>query len=211
MFKLFLLSLFVTTPIVADFKSDISPITPKIKKRMQGKSWTKGCPVSISELRYVKLTYKDFKYADRQGELIVHKSVSSDVVEIFKALYQKSYPIRKMKLVSSYKGSDWKSIEADNTSAYNCRNVGGTNRWSKHSYGKAIDINPIENPYVFSSGKISHKASYKYRSRAKQKNLKPDNQAIILKNSDIVKIFKKYGWKWGGNFRGEKDYQHFAK
>jgi poly-gamma-glutamate synthesis protein (capsule biosynthesis protein) len=157
------------------------------------------------------LIHKDFHYTDRWGELIVHKSVTKDIVKIFKKLYKKNYPIKSMKLVSHFSGRDWLSIEADNTSAFNCRNVGGTNRWSKHSYGKAIDINPIENPYVSASGKISHKASYKYKSRMTQKNAKPDSQAMILKRSSIVQLFKKYGWKWGGDFKREKDYQHFAK
>jgi hypothetical protein len=115
-----------------------------------------------------------------------------------------------MKLVSDYKGSDWQSIEADNTSAFNCRKATGSKHWSKHSYGKAIDLNPIENPYISRFGHISHKASQQYRKRVHKKQTAAD-KAVLLKNDKAVQIFKKYGWKWGGDWSGVKDYQHFSK
>jgi hypothetical protein len=144
------------------------------------------------------------------GEIIVHKVVSNEVTEIFEALYEIDYPIRKMRLVSDYKGSDWQSIEADNTSAFNCRSATGSKKWSKHSYGKAIDINPIENPYISRSGRISHKESLQYRKRV-HKNSTYADKAVLLKNDKATKIFKKHSWKWGGDWSGVKDYQHFSK
>ncbi len=147
---------------------------------------------------------------NRIGEIIVHKEVSVEVTEIFKALYHEGYPIHKMKLVSDYKGNDWQSIEADNTSAFNCRAATGSKKWSKHSYGKAIDINPIENPYISRKGYISHKASLIYQKRVHQKPTYAD-KAILLKSDQAVQIFKKYDWKWGGDWNGVKDYQHFSK
>jgi len=190
----------------ANFKYNISKITPKIKQRMiNGNSYRAGCPISLNSLRYLTLTYIGFDGKEHTGELIVNKSVANDFVSIFRELYNIKYPIRKMKLVSNYHGSDFASIEADNTSAFNCRPVDGTNRWSKHSYGKAIDINPIENPFVTKSGHTSHKASRKYLKRVKT------NKAVITSGDKVVKIFQKYGFKWGGYFNSYKDYQHFAK
>jgi len=190
----------------ANFSANISPITPKIKQRMiNGNSYRAGCPISLNSLRYLTLTYIGFDGKEHTGELIVNKSVANDFVSIFRELYNIKYPIRKMKLVSNYHGSDFASIEADNTSAFNCRPVDGTNRWSKHSYGKAIDINPIENPFVTKSGHTSHKASRKYLKRVKT------NKAVITGGDKVVKIFQKYGFKWGGYFNSYKDYQHFAK
>ena len=158
--KLSLMILLMTTLLLADYKAKISPITSEIKQRMiKGHSWRRGCPVPLKDLRYLQLTHKDFNGRVKMGEIIVHKDVSSEVKQIFKELYVIGYPIRKMKLVSDYKGSDWQSIEADNTSAFNCRNATGSKKWSKHSYGKAIDLNSIENPYISRSGHISHKAS----------------------------------------------------
>jgi len=209
--KVTLTTLLLTITLFAEYQSSISDITPQIKKRMiEGNSWRKGCPVSLDDLRYIRVKHMDFSGGERMGEIIVHKEVSVEVTEIFKALYHEGYPIYKMKLVSNYKGNDWQSIEADNTSAFNCRAATGSKKWSKHSYGKAIDINPIENPYISRKGYISHKASLIYKKRAHQKPTYAD-KAILLKNDQPVQIFKKYGWKWGGDWNGVKDYQHFSK
>jgi poly-gamma-glutamate synthesis protein (capsule biosynthesis protein) len=209
--KLLFLTILATAFINAKFSAKIYPITSQIKKRMiEGNSYRAGCPTSLKELRYIKLTYIGFDNKEHIGELIVNKAVANDVVNIFRELYDIKYPIRKMELVSKYNGSDFASIEADNTSAFNCRFVEGTRKWSNHSFGKAIDINPIENPYVSKSGHTSHKKSYAFVKRVRKNNT-PPYKAMILKNDKIVKIFKKYGWRWGGDWRCCKDYQHFDK
>lgn len=195
----------------ATTRSSVSPITQEVKQRMiNGNSWRKGCPVGLQDLRYLRLKYVNFQGKTALGEMIVHKDVASEVVEIFEALYNIDYPIRKMKLVSDYKGSDWQSIEADNTSAFNCRKATGSKKWSKHSYGKAIDLNAIENPYISRSGHISHKASLKYRKRKHQKSSAAD-RALLLKSDKATQLFKAKGWRWGGDWSGVKDYQHFSK
>ena len=201
----------MTSTILAEYSSSISPITSEIKKRMlKGNSWKKGCPVALKDLRYLRVKHINFSGEEMMGEIIVHKEVSAEVTEIFEALYNVKYPIKKMRLVSDYKGSDWQSIESDNTSAFNCRLATGSKKWSKHSYGKAIDINPIENPYISRKGYISHKVSETYRKRLHQKSGYAD-KAMLLKNDKAVQIFKKYGWEWGGDWSGVKDYQHFSK
>ena len=211
MIKITLTTLLLTTSLFAEYQSNISPITPQIKKRMiEGNSWRKGCPVALKDLRYLRVKHINFNGKDVMGEIIVHKEVAAEVTEIFKALYHADYPIRKMRLVSDYKGSDWQSIESDNTSAFNCRKATGSKKWSKHSYGKAIDINPIENPYISRKGHISHKASLTYKKRVHKSTMYAD-KAILLKKDKAVKIFKKYGWKWGGDWSKVKDYQHFFK
>ena len=88
----------------------------------------------------------------------MHEDVANGIVAVFRRLYAARFPIRRMELVDRYGGDDFRSIEADNTSAFNCRPVEGTSRWSEHAYGRAIDVNPIENPYV-SGGRTSHRAS----------------------------------------------------
>ena len=195
----------------ANFHATISPITPQIKKRMiNGGSYRAGCPISLESLRYLTMSYIGFDNKEHIGEMIVNKSVAKEVTAIFKELYKIKYPIRKMQLVSNYGGSDFAAIEADNTSAFNCRLVDGTNRWSKHSYGKAIDINPLENPYVSKNGYTSHKGSHKYIKRVRMGSSAPQ-RALILRNDYIVKLFKSYGWRWGGDFKCCKDWQHFDK
>jgi len=211
MIRILITTILLSAMAMASYKADISKITLEVKKRMiKGNSWRKGCPVPLKDLRYLRLTYRDFNGRDARGEMIVHKEVASEVTRIFGELYEAGYPIRKMRLVSDYKGSDWQSIEADNTSAFNCRKATGSRHWSKHSYGKAIDLNSIENPYVSRSGHISHKASQQYRKRLHRKHTAAD-KAVLLKSDKAVHIFKKYGWKWGGDWAGVKDYQHFSK
>jgi len=189
----------------------VAKISPNIQERMiQGKSWNKSCPVSLQDLRYLRLRYRDFQGKTQMGEMIVHKTLAFEVGQIFSALYENAYPIRKIQLVLEYQANDWKSIEAGNTSAFNCRRATGSQKWSKHAYGKAIDLNPIENPYISGTGYIAHKASLKYKIRAHDNKLFA-NKAMLLANDKTVEIFKKYGWKWGGDWKKVKDYQHFSK
>jgi hypothetical protein len=207
--------LLITLIFISTLSANVNPfkilsINSDIKKRMiEGNSFKKNCPVPLKDLRYLSIKHLGFDGKDKIGELIVHKSISSDTLKIFDELYKIKYPIYKMKLVSDYKGDDWVSIEANNTSAFNCRPITGKkNKWSKHAYGKAIDINPIENPYISRKGHISHKDSLKYRTRNhKLETLK--DKAVLLKEDKAVKIFEKYGWKWGGDWITIKDYQHF--
>ncbi len=192
--------------IFAKYNYKISKIDLNIKDRMiHGGSYKAGCPVGLNDLRYIQLDYRDFNGNRKTGELIVHKSVAKEIVTIFAKLYKHRYPIKSMRLVSDYGADDFQSIEADNTSAFNCRRATGSKKWSRHSYGKAIDINPIENPYVSRSGHIAHTNSLAFRKRAHL------NNAVILKNDLIVHEFKSRGWRWGGDWHSIKDYQHFDK
>ena len=209
--RLLLTFVFSFTVLFAEYSSSISKISPEVKNRMiKGNSWRKGCPVPLKDLRYLRVKHTDFNGNEKMGEIIVHKNVAQEVTQIFKDLYKIGYSVKKMRLVSDYKGSDWQSIEADNTSAFNCRSATGSKKWSKHSYGKAIDINPIENPYISRSGRISHKASLQYRKRVHRSSTYAD-KAVLLKSDKATKIFEKYGWKWGGDWPVVKDYQHFSK
>ncbi len=190
--------------------SDIRPIDAHTKARMiDGNSWRAGCPVGLYDLRYLRLRYRDFDGNTRMGEMIVHKSVAESVSNIFETLYAIGYPIYRMRLVSDYGGSDYDSIEADNTSALNCRKATGSTKWSKHAFGKAIDINPIENPYISRSGSIAHRATPQARHRFHRDLHDPSDRAVLLPSDKVVRIFKKYGWSWGGDWRTIKDYQHF--
>jgi D-alanyl-D-alanine carboxypeptidase len=188
----------------------LSTIDDHTKARMiKGNSWRAGCPVGIDDLRYLEVKYRDFNGGTRKGELIVHKDVARSLSGIFEELYAIGYPIYQMKLVSDYHGSDYDSIEADNTSAHNCRKATGSQKWSKHAFGKAIDINPIENPYISRNGKIVHRVTSEGRNRYHSDLSNPHDKAVLLPNDKAVRIFKKYGWSWGGDWRTIKDYQHF--
>ncbi|WP_214415605.1 M15 family metallopeptidase [Sphaerisporangium fuscum] len=183
------------------FSAKVSKVTAG---QLKG-SWHPGCPVSPDELRKVTMTYWGFDKKAHTGELIVNRAVTDDVAVVFEQLYAWRYPITRMEPIDAYKGSDFDSIDADNTSAFNCRRTTGASSWSKHSYGKAIDINPRENPWVEPDGSVAHPNAEKFADRPLHK------PGVINADDRVVRLFEKYGWEWGGYFNDAKDYQHFAK
>ena len=187
----------------AQFRATISPIGPSLRATMTGVSWRRGCPVGLRDLRAVAATHWGFNGRERTGRLIVHRDVAADVVSVLRRLHAARFPIRRMVPVDAYGASDFRSIEADNTSAFNCRYVEGTSRWSEHAYGRAIDLNPIENPYV-SGGSTSHRASVPYVDRT------PCRRGMACPGNVVVRAFESVGWGWGGYWTSVKDYQHFS-
>src|SRR4051794_40121396 len=130
------------------YRASIHTIDTATANAMIGVSWRRGCPVRISDLRRVELTHWGFDRVRHQGELIVHKDIAPSVVAVFHTMYSVRFPIRKMHRVDRFRADDNASMAADNTSAFNCRPITGSARgFSVHSYGKAIDVNPLENPY----------------------------------------------------------------
>jgi hypothetical protein len=188
----------------AIFQSSVSPLSAALRARMAGVSWHHGCPVPLSSLRLLTLSYHGFDHRSHTGQLIVNRSVATQVVGVFRGLYRVGFPIRRMQLVDAYGGSDFRSIEADNTSAFNCRNATGSSSWSNHAYGLAIDINPIENPYVTASGSTAHRASRPYLNRSR---IRP---GMAYSGGVLVSAFRSIGWGWGGYWSGARDYQHFS-
>ncbi len=203
----FLVVIFISTYLNA---SNIKLIDEKYANKMIGLTYHKECPVSLDDLRIVNVKYLGFDNNIYWGDIIVHKDLAFEVTEIFKELFEISYAIKQIIPIEKYNGDDFASIEADNTSAFNCRKAEGSQKYSKHSYGKAIDLNPLENPYVYSNGTTSHEASQKYLIR-KLNDDSIENKAVLTSSSKAVQIFKKYGWKWGGDWKNIKDYQHFQK
>lgn len=186
------------------FRGTIKELPEGVRAWMTGRSWRPGCPVGLDDLRLVTVTHWGFNGRVKRGSLVVHEDVARDVVTVMRRLFNARFPIRRMTLVDRYGASDFRSIEADNTSAFNCRYVAGTTRWSEHAYGRAIDINPIENPYVSSDGSVAHAASRAYVDRSRRR------PGMILPNGPVVRAFAAVGWGWGGFWSGGKDYQHFS-
>lgn len=171
---------------------------------MTGVSHHDGCPIALDALRKVTVRHHGLDGATHKGELIVHESVAEGLLEIFRKLYAAEFPIASMRPVREFGGSDDASMKANNTSAYNCRKKTGGSSWSKHSYGRAVDLNPLINPYV--RGKtVLPKEGRAY--------LPPDPSVpgTIVGDGAVVKAFRAAGWSWGGNWRRLKDYQHFEK
>ena len=185
------------------FRGTIARIDSAQAKRMTGVSWRPGCPVHLRDLRLLTLSHWGFDGKLRRGRLIVHEDVARPLVGVFRELHSNRFPIRRLVPVDAYGASDFRSIEVDNTSAFNCRYVEGTSRWSEHAYGRAIDVNPIENPYV-SGGRTSHRASVPYLDRSRRR------PGMAYEGGALVRAFDAIGWGWGGRWTSVQDYQHVS-
>jgi hypothetical protein len=188
----------------AAFQATVRAVDEETRARMIGVSWKPGCPVPIDDLRIIEMNFIGFDGAVHSGgQLMVHRLVASQVVEAFRVLFENGFPIRRMELIENYGGSDDASMAADNTSAFNCRPITGTtDRFSIHSYGQAIDINTVENPYVRGST-VLPPAGVDYLDRT---DVRP---GMITKNDVVEKAFREQKFFWGGDFNSLKDYQHF--
>ena len=184
-----------------------------VYNRIYGQSYVENDYIALSDLRYLKMLHVNFDGEYQVGEMIVNKAVASDVMEIFETLCSEGYQIEKMYLIDNYwtgdaTGSDWNSIDHNNTSCFCYRPATGSSKLSKHSYGLAIDINPQYNPYVSiqddGSYKFSHDnaADYVY-------NRSSDMPHVITTSDRAYELFTAYGWTWGGSWSNPKDYQHF--
>jgi hypothetical protein len=183
------------------FTSSVAPVT----RAQLPHSWRPGCPVAPSSLRRLRLSYWGFDGKRHVGTLIVNTSAVGDLTIVFRRLYRARFPIRRMRPIDAYGAKDERSLAADNTAAFNCRYaVGpGPKRWSAHAYGVAIDVNPVENPYL-EGGRVHPRAGKAYLDRS---NVRP---GMAVRGGLLVSAFASVGWQWGGRWRGTPDYQHFS-
>jgi len=168
------------------------------------KNWHPGCPVPIADLRLVKVTYWDFEGDVRSGPLIVNEQVADDVLWVFRRLFRAGFPINRIDLAPRPQPIDWDS-RRNLTSSFNCRSAtGNPGSLSQHSYGWAIDINPLQNPYVRLDGSVLRAAAKPYRNRSR------DHRGMIHPGDVVVRSFARIGWEWGGDWHTLKDYMHFS-
>jgi hypothetical protein len=188
------------------FTFSAAPLGPSTRRRVRGSSWRPGCPVALADLRLLRIGYWDFGGRARVGRMIVAVPAVAAMRRAFGELFRARFRIRSMRLVDDYGASDFASIEADNTSAFNCRRATGSSRFSEHAYGRAVDVNPIENPYVYPDGTTVHAASRPYLDRSRHR------RGMAFRGGVLVRAFAAAGWRWGGDWRppSATDYQHFS-
>jgi hypothetical protein len=167
-------------------------------------SWRAGCPVGPVELRLLRVDHWGLDGKVHRGELMAHRDQARRILVVLKKLFQARYPIQRLRLVDAYRASDDRSMAANNTSGFNCRRVSGTSRWSEHAFGRAIDLNPLRNPYVTRGGRVSPPAGRPYANRARRA------AGMIHGGDAVVGAFAAAGWRWGGYWSGSRDYQHFS-
>jgi D-alanyl-D-alanine carboxypeptidase len=194
----------VTSPFASTPSAPTAAGVHRVTAAELGASWRPGCPVEPGQLRRVDVSRIGFDGQTRRGELIVHEGVVSQVITIFEQLYRLRYPIEKMHAVDHYPAAaDELSMEDNNTSAFNCRGIPGSNRWSQHAYGRAIDLNPLLNPSIDSTGAFQPKNAAAYLDRSRT------DPALLHDGNAPVHMFTDRGWRWGGYWTTPIDYQHF--
>ena len=183
-------------------------LSDEVFARIEGKSFKQECTTPREDLRYLRVLHYNKEGEELEGELICHKDIADDLLDIFRKLHEARYPIERMVLVDEYDADDEASMQDNNSSAFNFRYISGTRSLSRHSRGMAIDINPLYNPYVRQRGGrtlVYPENAKTYADRAKAFPYK------IVRNDLCVRLFKEHGFTWGGDWKNSKDYQHFEK
>lgn len=195
----------------------VEPVPDDVWAAMQGLSWhatLADCPEATDctcppreSLVLLTVPYRAFDGTVRSGRMIVAKSVAGAVSGALQAIFDEgSFRFQEIELVDAYGGDDDRSMAANNTSAFNCRLAAGSTSLSAHARGTAIDINPVQNPYV--KGDLTLPPSGTAFDEAAERTA--DIPGMIVPDGVVVAAFKSVGWKWGGEWKTLKDYQHFS-
>jgi hypothetical protein len=196
-------------PIRTHFGGRISTIPSALAVEMRGTTWKPGCPVPISDLRLLRFNYVGFDGETKRGPMVVNATVAEDVLSVFEELFEAGFPLKRVALAKEYKPKrDDPSRHRSVTASFNCRPVittdGPQQTLSQHSYGFAVDVNPLQNPEVSLEGRVRDKAAKIYRDRTL------DLPGMIHADDVVVRAFAAIGWKWGGDWSSMKDYMHFS-
>ena len=195
---------------VEPFRQSIRPLPEAMQARLEGRYWHQGCPVSLSELRILRVRPVGFDGRVRTGQLVVNRDVAAPLASVFRRLYELRFPIRHMQFADMYGPKRAQPRDGDVTGSFECRQAvpspctggSGTGTWSNHAYGHAIDLNPVENPYV-GCGMTRDATARKYMNRSR---LRPG-----MVTPAVIEAFRSIGWGWGGSWTGDtKDYMHFS-
>jgi hypothetical protein len=197
-------------PAVAPvFRGGVFRIGPELRDRLIGRNWTPGCPVALKDLRLVEVSYWNFDGEVRTGPLVLNERVASDVLWVFRRLFRAYFPIEEIKLAAKdrpIRPEDyWDKSRRSVTASFNCRlATGSATTLSQHSYGWAIDINPLQNPYVRNDGTVLRAIALPFRNRSLHR------RGMIHEGDVVVRSFARIGWEWGGHWHTLKDYMHFS-
>jgi hypothetical protein len=194
--------------VAAAFHASVHPLTPAERAALNGRFWSPSCPVGLAELRVLTVSHWGFDRRVHTGQLVVHGDVAAPLARVFKRLYALRFPIRHLRFADAYGPPGSQPADGDISGSFECRKAvpspcgGGSGNWSQHAYGKAVDLNPIENPYV-GCGMTRTRASRRYLDRSR---LRPG-----MVTPAVVSAFRSIGWGWGGAWAGStKDYMHFS-
>ncbi|MDP9472926.1 MAG: M15 family metallopeptidase [Chloroflexota bacterium] len=186
------------------FQGTASPLDEQTRREITPVLWRPGCPVPLSDLRLLRVEHWGFDGREHPGRVVVHEDHAQAMLRVMRRLWDVRFPIERMEPVNTYTGGD-PAVAANNTTALNCRSVRGRpGVWSEHSYGRAIDINPVRNPYISKDGRILPAEGAAYTDRTRR------STGMIRSGDPVVVAFESIGWEWGGEWTEPVDYQHFS-
>lgn len=200
---------FQTSP-PKEFESSVKPLPAPLRAALDGRFWRPGCPVGLSQLRLLTVSHWGFDRRTRTGQLVVNRDYAVQLAGVFQRLHSLRFPIRHMRLDDMYGPKRARPKDGDVTGSFSCRQAvpspctggSGTGSWSNHAYGLAIDLNPVENPYV-GCGMTRDPTSLRYVDRT------PLRRGMVT--PAVIRAFRSIGWEWGGAWTGDtKDYMHFS-
>ena len=195
---------------VLAFHTSVQPLSSQQRADLNGPSWHRGCPVALSDLRLLRVTHWGFDGRAHTGQLVVNERFAIPLSRVFRRLYELRFPIRHMSFADAYGPSGSRPADGDVTASFECRQAvpspctggTGTGSWSMHAYGEAVDLNPVENPYV-GCGMTRDPSARRYLNRSRHLR--------GMVTPAVVRAFKSIGWGWGGSWSGStKDYMHFS-
>lgn len=189
-------------PADGRWASSIVPIDDALRARM-GRTWQRGCPVALKDLRYLTVAFRGFDGKAHTGELIVHRKAARDVVGVFRKLFRADFPIESMRIATDADIDAPPTGDGNTTAAFNCRVARGQTRFSAHAYGLALDLNPFQNPYHRGDLVLPELAS-SYLDRTWRR------PGMLLPGDVAVRAFAAIGWSWGGAWVRTKDTMHFS-
>ena len=197
--------------LAPSFQSSIEPLPRPVQTQLRTSgSWHRGCPVPMSGLRLLTVSHRDFRGRTRTGQLVVNRGAAAPLARVFRQLYALHFPIRHLQLDDAYGPRRDRPRDGDVSGSFECRQAvpspctggRGTGSWSMHAFGLAVDINPVENPYV-GCGQSRDRAGRRFRDRSVHR------RGMVTRRA--IGAFASIGWGWGGAWSGNtKDYMHFS-
>jgi hypothetical protein len=205
------LALPATLLVLAPFHSSIEPLPQPVRAQLKAEGfWRSSCPVGLSELRLLTVRHWGFDGRAHTGQLVVNADAAGGLARAFGKLYGLHFPIRHLRPADMYGPKRGRPRDGDVTGSFDCRQAvpspctggSGTGTWSMHAYGLAVDVNPVENPYV-GCGQSRDPTAKRYFDRSRHRKGMVTDRAIAA--------FASIGWGWGGAWAGDtKDYMHFS-
>ncbi len=183
------------------FHGSVAPLPPPLRAQVRTQLWHPGCPVGLSQLRLVTVTYHGFDHKLHTGQLVVNATAAQPLLRVFARLYGLRFPIREMNPLALSAADDTASFQCRDAASSPCPGTPPTHSWSEHAYGEAVDVNPRENPYT-GCGVTRDKSALPYLNRSRHR--------AGMVTPSVVAAFASIGWGWGGNWSGTQDYMHFS-